>query len=308
MSENNWDFWKRRLAGEVLAIDANEPQTGFYRERRGETWVTVAYWYENGTLRCQIDSKDVGEDRAIERWPYASKHPIPFGWFETVRKGGPWPDLHEAVTADRRNSNNAPDDNSFEGLQDRIGDLARDAEKLIAAGAAKSQEEADRAADLANRLGALWTQADKQRAAEKKPHDDEAKKVQEKWRPVLSLAAIYTRVKEVVHTPFLIEQDRKRKEAQAQAQREAEEAAKAGREPPPPPPAATKPVKAGAGGRRSIALRTQKDVVIEDRAAVLAYFAEGELMTAFLQASAERAVRAGVTVPGTKVIERQVAA
>lgn len=46
----------------------------------------------------------------------------------------------------------------------------------------------------------------------------------------------------------------------------------------------------------------------EDRAKVLAYFADGEGMTAYLQACAEKAVRAGVTVPGTRVVERQVAA
>jgi|GEM_PF-1968812 len=307
---DQYDFWRRRLKGEVIPIHDGECQAGFYRVRSRDktTWRTVAYWFKDGALRCRLDGVDIDEQRAMELWTYASKNPITHEVFKIVSAGGAWPDLHEGVTADRLNSQGAADEDSFEGLQDRIADLARDAEKLIATGGAKSQDEADRASDLANRLGELWKKADTARAAEKKPHDDAGKAVQAKWLPVITAADIYKRIKAAVITPFLVAEDNKRREAEAEARKAAEEAAKSGQPAPVPPPAAVAPVKAGSGGRRSVALRTVKDVEIADRAAVLAYFADGQGMTEYLQTCAEKAVRAGVTVPGTKVTDRQIAA
>jgi hypothetical protein len=306
---DQYDFWRRRLTGEVIPIHEGEAQSGFYRVRSRDktTWRTVAYWFKDGALRCRVNGDDIDEQRAMELWPFASKNPITHEVYRAVSQGGAWPDLHEAVTADRINSSNAPADNSLEALQDRIADLARDAEKLIADGAARSQEAADRASDLANRLGELHKQADTARAAEKKPHDDAAKAVQAKWLPVLSLAEVYKRLKNVVVGPFLVEQDRKRREAEQAALKAAEEAAKAGREPP-PPAAASAPVKAGSGGRRSVALRTQKRAVIVDHAAALSHFANHSEVKALVETLANRAVRGGFDVPGVKVTEEQVAA
>jgi hypothetical protein len=323
---DQYDFWRRRLAGEAIAIHDGECQAGFYRTRNRDRsgWRAVAYWFKDGKLRCRVDGSEIDEQRAMELWTYASKYPITHEVYNIVVQGGAWPDLHEAVTADRANSTGAADETSFDGLQDRITDLARDAERLIAAGAARTQDEVDRAADLANRLGELSRKADTARAAEKKPHDEAARAVQSKWLPLLGVADVYKRIKAAVITPFLVAEDQKRRAAEAEARREAERVAEENRkaaeaavragepvpepspEPVVSPPLA--PVKAGSGSRRSVALRTVKDVVIEDRAAVLAFFADNQAITDVLQTSAERAVRAGVSVPGVKVIERQVAA
>lgn len=305
---DQYDFWRRRLAGEVVVIHDGEPQAGFYRLKRGDNFVPVAYWFKDGKLRCRMAGDDVTEGVAMERWPWASKAPITHEVYKAVIAGEPWPDQHEAVTRDRLNSRAAPDDDSFEGLQDRIADLARDADALIKAGAAKSQAEADRASDLANRLGELWNKADDARKFEKKPHDDAVKAVQAKWSPILSAAEVYKRIKDAVVRPFLIEEDRKRREAEAIARAAAEKAAKAGEPIPEPPQQLRAAPKAGAGGRRSVALRTVKQVEITDRAAVLAYFANSQAITDLLADMATKAVRAGVDVPGVKVTETQVAA
>lgn len=312
MSEHadQYDFWRRRLAGEIISIHDGEPQAGFYRVRTRDktSWRTVAYWFKDGALRCRVDGADTEEQRAMDMWPYASKNPITHEVFKSVSEGGAWPDLHEGVTADRINSAGATDENTFDGLQDRITDLARDAEKLIAAGGAKSQDEADRASDLANRLAELHKQADAARAAEKKPFDEGAKVVQGKWLPLLGVADAYKRLKAAVVTPFLVEQERKRRAAEDAARKAAMEAAKAGQPIPEPPPAAVAPVKAGSGGRRSVALRTVKVIAIADRAAVLAFFADNQMISEVLQTLAEKATRAGVTVPGVTVTEEQRAA
>lgn len=293
--KDQYEFWRRRLAGEELPIHDGEYQAGFYRmkDRSGASH-PVAYWFaKDGTIRCRIGTKDVNEQTAAERWMWASKWPITHELYKAVIAGASWPDQSEAVTR----SNNAPPDNSFEGLSAAIDDLSREAAALVNKGAAHTQDEADRASDLANRLSDLWTQADTARKAEKKPHDDEAKRVQAKWLPVLTAAEVYERLKRAVITPFL--------NAKEAAEREArEEAAKAGAPLPEPTRSTT---KAGTRGR-SVALRPVKSVEVTDRAALLAYFADGDLMTAALQEWAEKAVRAGVTPPGVKVTETKVAA
>lgn len=307
---DQYDFWRRRMAGEVVPIHDGEPQAGFYRlKTRDGTWHPVAYWFgKDGALRCRVSKQDINEQTASERWPWASKNPITHEVYKAVMAGEPWPDQHESVTRDRANSVNAPDDQSFEGLKDRIEDLARDAQALIEAGPAPDQSAADRASDLANRLAELQKQADAARAAEKKPHDDAAALVQAKWKPLLGVADIYRQIKAAVITPFLVGEDKKRRLAEAAARKAAEEAAKAGTPMPDPVAMERSAPKAGANGRRSVALRTVKVVTISDRDALLAFFAGNELVTELLQKLAEKATAAGVKVPGVTVTEEQRAA
>lgn len=292
---DQYDFYRRRLAGETVPIHDGEPQAGFYRlTYKNMPDQPVAYWYgKDDKLRCRIGNTDVTELVAAERWPWASKRPITHDVYKHVIGGGHWPDQHEAVSQ----TNSAPPDDSIEALTDAIESLARVANDMIQAGPAKDQNAADQAADVANKLAEYQKKADAARKAEKKPHDDAAAAVQQKWAPVLTLADIYRAVKLKVITPFL--------NAKADAERKArEEAAKAGQPEPEPQRSTT---KAGTRGK-SVALRTVRRVEITDRAALLAYFAEGEAMTAFLQDMAEKAVRVGVTPPGVQITETKVAA
>jgi hypothetical protein len=295
---DQYDFWRRRLDGEVITI-TEDPQAGFYRLKtaREGVWYPVAIWYnKEGQLRCRIGDHDVDEQNAMERWPYVSKTPIKHEVYKAVMAGEPWPDQHEAVIRDRQNSQGAPDDQSFEGLKDRIEDLARDAEVLIKAGAAKDQTAADRASDLANRLGELQKQADAARAAEKRPHDEASKAVQAKWAPLLTTSDIYRRIKAVVITPWLTaETARQKAEATAAAARGDDVAPRSA-------------PKAGSGGRRSVALRTVKIVTIIDRSEVLKFFEGNDQITEVLQTLAQKAVNAGVKVPGVEVREDSRAA
>jgi len=306
---DQYDFWRRRLAGEVIPIHDGEPQAGFYRLTSKDGRSTpVAYWFtKEGALRCRIGNNDVDEQTANERWPWASKRPIGHDVYKSVIAGNPWPDQHEAVIRDRANSDGAPDDDSFEALKDRIEDLARDADALIKAGSAKDQNAADRASDLANRLAELHKTADAARSKEKRPHDEAAKAVQAKWLPILGTADIYKRIKSAVITPFLIAEDKKRREAEEAARRAAQEAAQAGAPVPEPAPVRAAP-KAGSGGRRSVALRTVRVVTIKDRAAVLKFFENNDALTEVLQKLAEKVTEAGVEVPGVSVTEEQRAA
>lgn len=309
---DQYDFWRRRLAGEELPIHDGEYQAGFYRmkDRSGASH-PVAYWFApDGTIRCRIGQKDVSEQTAAERWMWASKWPITHEQYKAVVGGAPWPDQHEAVTR----SNNAPPDDSLEGLQAAIDDLAREAEVLIKAGGAKTQDAADRASDLANRLGKLQTQADTARKVEKQPSLDAERAVDDKWRPVISAADIYKKLKDTVVTPFLKAVREAKDKAEAAAKQKAEEAARSGdaakvaEAERAVAAAAAAPVTAGTRGRKVGLRATPPVITITDRAKLLEYFIDRQEITDALQIMAEKAVAAGVTPPGISVSKDSKAA
>jgi hypothetical protein len=163
-------------------------------------------------------------------------------------KGEQWPDLSPAVLALGHNA--PPEGDTFESLKDQINELKREAETLIKAGGAKTQAEADQASHLANKLAELQKKAEEQRKIEKKPHDDAARAVQQKWMPIIDAADIYRRIKAVVITPFLKKLDDERIAAETAAR-------KARRKPPRPgadPRACAGSPRAGQGGQRRAAL------------------------------------------------------
>jgi hypothetical protein len=322
--------WRLRLKGETVPTHTDSPDAGFYRNRG----IPVAYWFDGDQLRCHIGGKPCTDmDRANTTWPFASKQPVTKVAYDEYLKTGTWPDQHAAVTESFTGSNNPPDDDSLEGVRAAIDALAHEADLLIKKGAAKTQNEADQAADVATRLGGLWTKADNIRKVEKQPHLDAERAVDDRWRPVLTAAVIYQNIKAAVITPFLNAENAKRRVAQEAADKAAREAAaEAARkqqeideahrkataealakdqplplpppEPPPAPPPVAQFVPASAGTRgRKVSARTKKLAKIEDYAAALASFAQHEEIKTLVQTLANKQANIGVVTPGCKIVE-----
>lgn len=300
---NDWTWWQNALKGEFGPVHDGDPQTGYYRVRRRgrDSDSPCAFWFDKktGELRCHLDGEDFDLQRAREIWNYACKKPVTAEVYGERIRSKIWPSESEAVTR----SNNAPEDNSFDGYSAMVEDLVREAEKIIAKGAAATQDEADRAADLSDRLSKLGKHGNEIRGAdpdvtpELREASNRVAVLNQRWFPVIEMTAIYKQIKAVVLTPFL------NKKATAEANARVA-AAKSGA---PLPETARPAAKAGTRGK-AVSLRTVKTVTIEDRAAVLAFFADGTAMTEFLQTLAEKAVRASITVPGVKITESKVAA
>lgn len=303
-----WAWWQSALAGNRGTIQADEPETGFFRARfknkaTGDiTFYALAYWREapDNTLRCRLTKvvqgrvlSDMLEDnRARESWPWASKEPISHETYTAYCESGTWPDQHAAATADRRsvesarNSEDAPDAESFDGIRDRIEDLAREADTLIKAGAAKTKAESDRAADLSDRLLKLEKLADDKRAAEKRPHMDAAADVQRKWTVLVTRAnAGKADLKKVVVTPFL---------------KKLEQVAASATEAAVVPPGFT-PVKRTAGTTTSVGLRTVTTAVVEDWAKAVDYFAGNTKVRELIQQLANAAAKQGTCPAGCRI-------
>jgi len=301
-----WEWWRNALGGTAGAINADEPQAGFYESRSknkttGEvTRGIVAYWYEPAEfeakgcaakLFCKSGFGDaarmVPDLQARERWPYASKRPIAKATYDAVRAGQPWPDENEAAALDRarqfsNDENAAAEADTFEGIKDRLEDLAREADALIRAGAATTQDAADRAADLADRL---------------RKHMDAAAAVQHKWMPLVNRADdCKGRLKRVVVTPYLVAI-----EAKQQAERVAAIAAGAD-------PEAVAAPKVRAGTTTTVAPRTVTTATVEDWPKALAYFVDNAKVRDLVQQLANAAGRQGICPAGCKINTAKAAA
>jgi hypothetical protein len=295
----DWSWWQDKLAGKPVQAVVDDPQPGFYREPRKEfygarkTWRPVAYWPENGTVRCRIGDEDVSEMRGMEIWNKVNRHPVEETDYRMVAQfGGLWPDEHELVGM---GDNLPPEDNSYEGLRDAIEPLAREAEQRLRGEPIKDQDEADRIANLADRLAELWKKTEEQRKAERKPHDETLKAIQGKWSPLQLAAEVYKNLKYKLVTPWL------QRQTEAQ-QKEAEAAAAAGE----PAAAETRRPRAGTRGRAT-SLKSTKKAQINDYAVCLKFFEDSDDIKSCVQMLANRAVRSGITVPGATVIEESSA-
>lgn len=308
--------WRSLLAGESVQFDANEPLAGYYRTRRkGGDWQPVGIWKADDAVSEMLDGEWTvmlsGNSVPVDRvWPWCARYPISYETYAAVaERGEPWPDLHEAVT---KLHNQAPPDDSLEAIRDTIENLAREAQHLIDKGAAKTQEESDRAADLSNEIAKYRKKADEARDAEGRPHLEAKRAVDDRWRGVIAGAEIYKLLKDAVCAPFLAQQKAIRQKAEAEARHAAEEAAKAGNVEAAAQAkqkadhlASTRTVSGTRG--RSVHLKPVKVVTITDRAAVLAFFADNQAITDVLQSLSEKAVGAGMTVPGVKITTEEKA-
>ena len=157
------------------------------------------------------------------------------------------------------------------------------------------QTEADRVSNLADQLSELWKKADEARKKERAPHDEALKAIQTKWSPLLLLAETYKNLKFKLLTPWQLAQQKK-------AEEDAKAAVAAGE-----PLAAderTRRPRAGTRGR-AMSLKSFKTAEIVDYDQCLAFFKDNSDVRATIQDLANKAVRAGVSVPGAKLIEEQ---
>jgi len=229
---------------------------------------------------------------------------------------------------------NAPLD-PFEAFTLEIEDLFGEAQNFLDGEPIASQQQADAISALLNRLRKASNDADDARKAEKKPHDDAARAVQEKWRPLLSKADLAATTCKQALQPFLkAQEEAQRRAAEAaaeEARRQAEAARQAAQQARPDDlagqtvarvlqenaAAAQKQAdrldksKARAkGGERAVTLRTVWRAEIVDRRATLNHYARtrSDDLTAWLQEQVDADVRRSLrNVPGVTYHEERVA-
>lgn len=304
---SDWNWWQDKLDGKQMEMNPSTPHAGFYRWPRrpaygaAKTFLPVAYWPgDNGQLNCRIGDQNVPPEKGEEIWERVGDNPVTEEAYRTVaERNGKWPDEHELVpmspTSPMMGDNLPPDEDTYEGLRDAIEPLASEALKRIEGPPIETQDEADQIGNLIDRLTKLWKKADDLRKGERREYDDALKAIQKKWTPVLAAAEAYRNLKYKLITPWL--------NRLTEAQKKQVEAAAAAGE-----PAAADARRPRVGTRgRAITLKSTKRAEIIDYDECRNFFREADEMKQLVQSLADRAVRSGATVPGTKVIEESQA-
>jgi len=310
---NPWAYWQSKLEGLPVQMHPDDPQAGFYRlpyksaYGARKIFMPVAYWWadqdEDGNpiepvLCCRIGDKNVSPEAGMNAWQRVGNHPVTEEAYRQVAENnGTWPDEHDLVPM---GDNLPPEEEdltlwSNEELQDRIEDLSREALARIEGPPIKDQDEADRIANLADRLAQLFNETERRRKEERREHDKALKAIQMKWLPLLTKAESYKNLKFKLLTPWLLG-------LQKAQQEKAEAAAAAGA----PPAAESRRPQAGTRGRAQT-LKSQRRAEIIDFDACLEFFKDSEDLRSTVQMLANRVVRAGMAVPGTRVVEEQKA-
>lgn len=128
-------------------------------------------------------------------------------------------------------ANNPPSDDPLDAFAVHIGDLFDEAQHFLDGAGVNSQAEADAVGRLMDLLRTAGRDADKARAAEKKPHDDAAKAVQARWKPLIDKADLAVSTCKKALAPYLqriADEQRAREEAaRAEAEAKARAAAEA---------------------------------------------------------------------------------
>lgn len=297
-----WQWWKDKLSGIDVPASEGTPYAGFYRWVRKSKYggtkfaMPVAYWPgEHGELHCREGQRDVDDERGRDIWVNVCNHPVEEDWYREVAEGEE-PEWRDGMaTSPPPGDNRPPGEANFEWLKENINDLATRATTRLDGPPITEQTEADKISNLADQLSEFWKKADEARKEERKPHDEALKEIQVKWAPLLMAAETYRNLKFKLLTPWLL--------AQTQEQEKQTEAAVAAGEP--VPEQARRP-RVGTRSR-AMTLKTFKSAEIVDFDQCLTFFKENPDVRATIQDLANKAVRAGVTVPGVKLIEEQKA-
>lgn len=119
--------------------------------------------------------------------------------------------------------NNPPEPTAFEAFDTHLGDLFEEARNHLDGAGVNSEPEAEAVSKLLDLIRTAHKDADKARAAEKKPHDDAGKAVQAKWKPLLDRADLAVDTCKKVLAPWLTKKEAEARAAAEAARREAEE-------------------------------------------------------------------------------------
>ena len=316
-------WWRAALGGTRGEIHAEEPQAGYYRNRRkGIQAQAVAYWLDShdGSLRCKIDDADVDERRAIETWPFASKEPVSFEAYKIKRETGNWPDMDEAIEPARGvGDNNPPDESEADAIKRQIDAAAASVSQY-----AKIEDETTKAKaqSLRSRLLELAGQAKKVHKRIKDPLWERVKQIDNTYLPLAKAAeAEALKIREAMDW-FDTEQLRKAQAAERAAQVErdriAKEAAEAARKaeedgaPPPPPPApmpemppAFQPTTTKGAYGRAASNKIVKTVTgVTDWEKLFGFLKTHAELKELMLKLAQRAVDKNFDVPGVKIEDR----
>lgn len=229
--------------------------------------------------------------------------------------------------------NNPPD--RFTLFREHIEELLDEAKQFLDGEPIETDAQAEDVSRLLNMLRTAANDADEARKDEKRPHDEAAKAVQTKWKPVLEAADLAVSTAKKALAPFLQKkEDEQRAAAEAvrmEAERQAAAARKAAENASPADLAAQTTVRVlqenaadlekkaakldkgkaqARGGGRAVSLRSVWTATLINPVEALKHYraTQPELLKQWLAEQAQRDVRAGKrSIPGFEITETKEA-
>lgn len=315
------------LKGERGPISADEPQSGFYRQKRKDgTYEPVAYWKDSQTdeQRCHINGKSPQDPlRMFEVWPHASKNPITSEAYWHRMDTGQWLDNDPAAVAATRGPEIDPGTNGANAEESLKLEISKAVNGAAAYQTIDSDEQAAKAQTLRSALTRFKGDAQKQYESWSRPLLDEIETIRKTWFPIRDAAADAA---DAIRKAMAKWEDVKRenakrvaeeaaKVAQEQEQAFTEAAAKAvaAGEPPPEPPkpapvvASNTPppsIKIKGASGRAASVQLKKIVTAIDIDKAFAQFRDEPELYAFLLDLSQKVVNAGFVAVGATIEEK----
>lgn len=341
---SEWDWYKAAIKAQqegkpLPPVSDGHPQTGFFwakASKAGGRIPVCIYTDGNGDKVARSGTRDEHTMAdAAKRWVWVAENVVPRDSYVFAWENGKWPDGTPTKAPDLPAGSNLPTD-PFERLLAEVNDKLESATSFLNDAVAKPDKtRADKARNIQAELLALNKTADSLHEAEKRPHLEAGRAVDEKFRFRATVLEACKRLRTVFENILKAEEAKARAEAQrrhAEETRKAEEerqrilaerealhrddpiAALTSPEPELPiAPPAPEPVKVQAGGGigRAAGLKTVWAPEIVDYEATLRHYAKHPDVRAAVEklVKAEARVHKDATsIPGVKMREERRAA
>jgi len=332
---NDYNYWHKELKEpQSQERDTNEHIAGFWRIKAAKTKpdYPVAIWYVNNEQQLAIGRQkpNAGENdtwfdfigmtfpkcEAITEQAY--KQALETGFWSDGKPARKMDDNEKMGIDVSRGGNNPPIEESIADQIKNLADIAKDIPEP------KTQEEANKATVIVDKLRGLWKVAEATRIKEKAPHDEAGKAVQAKWLPIMLPAKEEGVALDKRRKAFLLKEQKRLDDERAEKQRIANEEAKketerlqaiadakakeegAGlAEKVEVAPVTVEEVKATAGGDfgRNSGLRKTRVGVIVDFDKFIAAIKDAPDFIEFLDKKAQSAARSQIALDGLEIKE-----
>lgn len=301
IDKSQFEGWRALLKGEKvqLYVNSEDAMSGYFRlpHTKGGLPDRVAIWRDSEApgVQCMWGDELVNIERV---WPYAAKYPIEYTAYVAHFNTGQWPDNHvETPRAPGPGDNNPPTDPA-EVLAEQIASASAGVKDYATI---TDDNHLAQSQTLRGRLLELSRNADTVRKERKKPHQDKADEVDEKFMPLVKNAKAAADKVNAAQNAYATQKIRDREAAErVLEEKRVELEAKGVRVPDfaPPPPLATQ-VRGAVGKAANIG---GKVVVksVTDWPALFAHFSGEDEVRKALVKLANIAVGMGQTVPGVE--------